>query len=107
MRTARAVTLVVVAFVLLSWALPAFAQGTSPADSGGADASQVQPAVTVPASQLEPAVPIPPPAPDDTTQPWTYRYLVPTGIALALLAVFVTIVQYFVRVVRSRYKLVR
>ncbi len=107
MRTARAVTPLVVALLLVSWAVPAFAQDTSPTDPGGADASQLEPAVTVPVSQLEPAVPIPPPAPEDTTEPWTYRYLVPTGIALALLAVFVTIVQYFVRVVRSRYKLVR
>ena len=91
----------------MSWALPAVAQETSPADSGSTETTQIDPAATVPASELQPAVPIPPPAPEDTTQPWTYRYLVPTGIALALLAVFVTIVQYFVRVVRSRYKLVR
>ena len=39
-------------------------------------------------------------------QPWTTKFLVPTGLALATVAVFVTVVQYFVRVVRSRYKVV-
>lgn len=98
MRTARTVIPLVAVIALLSLAVPVFAQDTSPADAGTTGTE---------VSQLEPAVPIPPPAPEDTTEPWTYRYLVPTGLALALLAVFATIVQYFVRVVRSRYKLVR
>jgi hypothetical protein len=40
--------------------------------------------------------------PDD----WTYRYLIPTLIALAVLVVIATTIQYFLQVVRKRYKVV-
>lgn len=53
-----------------------------------------------------PATVIDQPPPDPVEQPWTTKFLVPTGLALATVAVFVTVVQYFVRVVRSRYKVV-
>jgi hypothetical protein len=51
-----------------------------------------------------PATVIEAPPADVAEQPWTTKFLVPAGIALATIAVFVTVVQYFVRVVRSRYK---
>ncbi len=35
---------------------------------------------------------------------WTYNFLVPTTIALAVVVVLVTVIQYFVRVVRPRYE---
>lgn len=38
--------------------------------------------------------------------PWTTKYLVPTGLALAAVLVFVTAIQYFTKVVRTRYKVV-
>lgn len=80
-------------------ASPAFAQ-EQPADQATtttvAEAgSAYQPAVTAP----------PPPAPTND-QPWTARYLIPTSLVLAALTVFVSVVQYFVRVVRNRYKVV-
>ena len=53
-----------------------------------------------------PATVIDEPPPDQVEQPWTTKFLVPTGLALATIAVFVTVIQYFVRVVRSRYKVV-
>ena len=53
-----------------------------------------------------PAVVIDEAPPDPAEQPWTTKFLVPTGLALAAIAVFVTVIQYFVRVVRSRYKVV-
>ena len=37
---------------------------------------------------------------------WTYRYLIPTSIAIATIVVFGNIVQYFRKVVRKRYKVV-
>lgn len=71
----------------LSISLPALAQEGEEA-----------PAEIVPAVVVEETAPAEP-APD-----WTYRYLVPTCIALALVFCAITVVLYFTRVVRSRYK---
>ena len=38
------------------------------------------------------------------TPAWTYRFMIPLLIAISLLAVVGTTVQYFLRVVRSRYQ---
>jgi phosphatidylglycerophosphate synthase len=57
-------------------------------------------------SVAPPAVTAPPPPADDATPDWTYRYLIPTLLALAALVVIVTTVQYFLQVVRKRYKVV-
>ena len=53
-----------------------------------------------------PAVSIPDTAPEEQNVDWTYRYLNPTLLALAAIVVIVTTVQYFLRVVRNRYKVV-
>lgn len=37
---------------------------------------------------------------------WTYRYLIPTGLALAAIIILVTAVKYFTDVVRKRYRIV-
>ncbi len=42
----------------------------------------------------------------EVEQPWTTRFLVPTGLLIAGIALFGTAVQYFTKVVRSRYKVV-
>ncbi len=54
-----------------------------------------------------PAVEAPQPPPVDETLSWTYRFLIPTLLVLAVLVVVVTVVQYFVRVVRARYRVVQ
>lgn len=97
MRSSRAVAPLLILLLVVGWAAPVAAQETPPAEAGSAE--EVAP--------MEPAVVVEPPAAAETTQPWTYRYLVPLLIVLALLTVFGTVVQYFVRVVRGRYKLVR
>lgn len=61
---------------------------------------------TVPTVDFEPAVPITTPAATEPVTDWTYRYMVPTAIALALLVAIFTSVQYFTRVVRKRYRIV-
>jgi|FLYL01.1.fsa_nt_gi hypothetical protein len=58
------------------------------------------------AGASEPAVPASPPPVDDTIPDWTYRYLIPTLLALAIVVVVVTTIQYFLRVVRKRYKVI-
>lgn len=57
-------------------------------------------------SVAQPAVTAATVPPDDEEVDWTYRYLIPTSLALAAVVVIVTTVQYFVRVVRKRYKVV-
>lgn len=61
---------------------------------------------TVPTVDFEPAVPVTTPDALEPTPDWTYRYMVPTGIAIALLVAIITSVQYFTRVVRKRYRIV-
>lgn len=53
-----------------------------------------------------PAVTSPPPSTDEPKPDWTYRYLIPTLLALAALVVIATTIQYFLQVVRKRYKVV-
>lgn len=107
MTTARRLLLLVsIAMLVFSVAFPALAveepettEGTTEttvaAEDEGAAADVPPPAVTVPDT-----------AADEQTADWTYRYLIPTLLALAVLVVIVTTVQYFVRVVRNRYKVV-
>ncbi len=63
-----------------------------------------EPAVT---SDVEPAVPVTTPEASEVPLDWTYRYLIPTGIVLAVLVIVVTTVQYFTSVVRKRYRIVK
>lgn len=37
---------------------------------------------------------------------WTYRYLIPTGLVLAVVIVLLTSIKYFTDVVRKRYRIV-
>lgn len=80
-KSRRLTMLSLAVFVLLAQVVPAFASS--------------EPAVTVPAPPADTG-------PDD----WTYRFLIPTLIALAVVVVIATTVQYFVQVVRKRYKVV-
>ncbi|MEX1006146.1 MAG: hypothetical protein WD990_01685 [Acidimicrobiia bacterium] len=110
-HTTRFAALSLLALLVSLMAVPAMA-----AESG--TDSEIPPAVidenegettaTTEAVDFEylPATVVEPAPPDPAEQPWTTKFLVPTGLALATVAVFVTVVQYFVRVVRSRYKVV-
>ena len=63
---------------------------------------------TVPAtSGVQPAVPVTTPDATEAPLDWTYRYMIPTGIVLAVLVSVVTTVQYFTSVVRKRYRIVK
>ncbi|MGH8873651.1 MAG: hypothetical protein ACRDVM_00115 [Acidimicrobiia bacterium] len=97
-----------VAGLIFASIVPAFAQ-----EEGATTTVQEEgPGTTVgeeeaPTITIQPAVPAEEPPPQQEEPAWTYRYLIPTGLALAVLAVFVTVVQYFVRVVRNRYRVVK
>jgi hypothetical protein len=75
--------------------------GTTVAGEGGGAET------TAPGPTLVPAAPVEEPAELPEDVPWTYRYLIPTVLVIGGLAVVVTIIQYFVRVVRARYRPVR
>ena len=57
-------------------------------------------------SGLEPAVPIDDEAAEEVVPDWTYRYLVPTGLVLAVVVILLTSIRYFTDVVRRRYRIV-
>lgn len=103
MRTyARPITLLLALVVLGLLALPVLA-----VESGGGAEEEEAPTTTVKVDfEYEPAVINPEVPPAEVEQPWTTKFLVPTGVALAVVAVFATVVQYFMRVVRTRYKVV-
>lgn len=90
--------------VLAALALPAAATDETTTDEGATETTVAEDSAPVPV--VEPAVTVPPPEPEQGTADWTYRYLIPTLLALAVLVVVATTVQYFLRVVRSRYKVV-
>jgi hypothetical protein len=93
--------------ILLSLLTTAFAAFTAlPALAAASGDDESTTTTEVVAFEYQPATIIEPVPADPVDQPWTTKFLVPTGIALATIAVFVTVVQYFVRVVRSRYKVV-
>lgn len=87
MNWRRWLVLASAATVIVALALPSMAQETPE-----------EPAEIVPAVVVEET------APAETVPDWTYRYLVPTSLALALVFCAITVVLYFTRVVRSRYK---
>lgn len=83
----------------------------APALAQEAQAAQEETTTTTtavaPADVPEPAVLVEVPPPKAETPDWTYRYLIPTGLVIGVASIFVTVVLYFVRVVRTRYRVVR
>lgn len=59
-----------------------------------------------PSGDLTPAVQIEPEAEADVLADWTYRYIIPTGLALASVVILMTSIRYFTNVVRKRYRIV-
>ena len=94
----KSLLVVVTALMVMSLAVPALAQSEGDGGAGSTTttvSSGLTPAVEVSSDQT------PPPQAD-----WTYRYLIPTGLALAVIIVLLTAVKYFTDVVRKRYRTV-
>lgn len=95
--------LAVIAMLMAGFSLVAFAAEEGGADEGGGTDDGTTTTIN---SGLSPAVPIV----DEEAAPeladWTYRYIVPTGLALAAVIVLVTAIKYFTDVVRKRYRIV-
>jgi hypothetical protein len=97
-----------VAFALLSALLLLIALPVAAVSEEGGDAEVVsdEDGSAEVVSDYTPAVVVDTGAPEAGDEPWTTRFLVPTGLLLAGVALFGTAVQYFTKVVRSRYKVV-
>jgi len=99
-KSARlAVVVAASAMAILILALPGFAtEDPAPEE----DTSET----TVVTTDIEPAVEVTSPQVEAAEADWTYRYMVPTGIALAILVIIATSGRYFTNVVRERYRIV-
>jgi hypothetical protein len=102
MRSIRLILLTLVGLLVISAALPLAAAEDAPADP----AETADDAETLIQPAYEPAVVVQPAAGDEAEPAWTTKFLVPTGLLIAAIALSSTIVMYFVRVVRTRYKVV-
>ncbi len=103
MRTIRLTSLALISLLLLVPAATSLAaEDPAPEPDTVQEESEVEGIPT----GYEAAVPIEEAAPADAEQPWTTKFLVPTGLLIAAIAIFATVVMYFVRVVRTRYKVV-
>lgn len=100
----RSLAILASALAITFLALPAFsAEEEAPVDTVTQTTVAEEQSGVV---DVAPAVTVPPAAEDDATADWTYRYLIPTLLALAIVVVVATTIQYFMRVVRNRYKVV-
>lgn len=104
MRTIRLTSLALISLLLLAPAVTALA-AEDPAPEPETAQEESEDVEGIPTG-YEAAVPVEEAAPADAEQPWTTKFLVPTGLLIAAIAIFATVVMYFVRVVRSRYKVV-
>jgi hypothetical protein len=101
-RTGRnSLLLLVVALLVVGSSLTVIA-----AEEGGEGGEVTDSSTTTIDSGLSPAVPTQVEEAAATEVDWTYRYIIPTGLALAAIIVLVTAIKYFTDVVRKRYRIV-
>lgn len=103
MRTIRLTSLALIALLLL---IPTGAALAAEDPAPEPETTQEESELEGIQPGYEAAVPVEEAAPADAEQPWTTKFLVPTGLLIAAIAIFATVVMYFVRVVRTRYKVV-
>jgi len=103
-RTGRiSLLFLLIAALVASFSLSVLAasEGEEGAEDDGAGAT-----TTTIQSGLSPAVPVSDEVPEAPLADWTYRYMIPTGLALAAVVILVTAIKYFTDVVRKRYRIV-
>lgn len=104
MRRIRLLSLAVLVGVLTLVLVPALVASATTETSEAATTETTVAETSAPAKT--PAVSIVEEPEPEELAPWTIRYLIPTSIVIAGLLVFGTVVQYFLKVVRTRYKTV-
>lgn len=87
--------------VLVLFSLPVLGQEEGEDVEGGATTTTVSQS-----SGLVPAVEIADQEQIEAQSDWTYRYLVPSGLVLAVIVALLTSIRYFTNVVRKRYRIV-
>lgn len=75
------------------------------AEEGGEEDEAAETTTTI-NSGLEPAVSLDSESPVEPQNEWTYRYIIPTGLALAAIIILLTAIKYFTDVVRKRYRII-
>jgi len=95
-------------FLLITAVVTSFSLSVLAASEGeeGAEDEGAAATTTTIESGLSPAVPV---VQEEAVEPladWTYRYMIPTGLALAAIVMLVTAIKYFTNVVRKRYRIV-
>lgn len=95
------------AFLAISTLMLVFVLPVFGASEEGDEAPADSPSTTVaPSSGLDPAVEVTDEEAIASDADWTYRYLVPTGLLLAVVVAVLTSIRYFTNVVRKRYRIV-
>ena len=97
-------------FLALGLSLPLSATtttGTETATTAAEGAATTAGESATTAEPIVPAVSVEVTEPPETQPDWTYRFFIPTLLVLAALVVIATVVQYFTRVVRKRYRVIR
>lgn len=102
-RFSRIATLLIVAGALLALVVAPAAATAGPEEQTSTTVAEAPP----PTSDIEPAVTVTTPSQTEALPDWTYRYMIPAGIVLAVVVIMMTTVQYFTRVVRRRYRIVK
>jgi len=97
----HSLALLIIGLFVLMLAPAGLAQEETPSDT--TVPAEEPAAVDIP----EPAVEVLREAPAEVEQAWTFRYLIPTSLVIALLVVVGSIVAYFLKVVRTRYRLIQ
>ncbi|HEX6222651.1 MAG TPA: hypothetical protein VF115_16305 [Acidimicrobiia bacterium] len=103
-RTARnSLLLLLITALVASFSLSVLAasEGEEGAEDDGAGST-----TTTIQSGLSPAVSIVEEEAAEPVADWTYRYMIPTGLALGVIVILVTAIKYFTDVVRKRYRIV-
>lgn len=98
------VLIMLIATFVLGFSLSALA--ASEGGEGGEDEGAGEATTTTIATGLSPAVEVGDDAPAEATADWTYRYMIPTALALAAVIILFTAIRYFTDVVRKRYRIV-
>ena len=104
MRSIRLILLTLIGLLVMSAALPLVAAEDEPAPADAAETADDAETLIQPG--YEPAVIVEPADGGEIEPAWTTKFLVPTGLLIAAIALSSTVVMYFVRVVRTRYKVV-
>ena len=101
-RTGRNSLMVLVVGILVA----GFSLVAVAAEEGGEEDGASDTTTTTINSGLEPAVSLDGESPVEPQNEWTYRYIIPTGLALAAIIILLTAIKYFTDVVRKRYRIV-